>query len=93
MVLLVSRQPVGPLPFETQPAELQRVQPDRFERRQQLVWVVLLGPAQNKRCGDHRSGLQRPDGRLAVVAEQIDQFVDDLRLVFLARSRVTPPLL
>jgi len=37
--------------------------------------------------------LQRADGRLAVVAEEFDQFVDDFSFVFLAGPGVTITLL
>jgi hypothetical protein len=93
MILLVRRQPVGQARLEPDPAGLQRRQPDGFERGAQLVRIVFPGPAQDKRRGDHGPGLQRADGRLAVVVEEFDHFVDDFGFVFLAGTGVTISLL
>ena len=92
MILLIRRQPVGQARLEPHAAGLERGQPDGFERRAQLVRVVFPGPPNDKGRGDHRPGLQRADGRLAVIVEKFDQFVDDFGFVFLAGPGVTLPL-
>ena len=52
-IFLASGPPVGPRAFEPQPARLERVQSDGFEWRQPLIRNARLGPAQDKRRGNH----------------------------------------
>jgi hypothetical protein len=56
-------------------AGLQCRQPEGFERGTQLVRVILLGPPNDKRRRHREPGLQRPDGRFAMIVEKLDQLV------------------
>jgi hypothetical protein len=90
---LVGREPVGQAGLEALAAGLERRQPDGLERRQQPVRVILLGPAPHKGGAQHGPGPQRADRGLAVVAEKLDQFVEDLGLVLPAGAGVALALL
>lgn len=92
MIRLVGGQPVGQARLEPHAAGLEGGQPDGLERGAQLVRIVFLGAAKDERSCPLGSRLQRPDGRLAVIAEEIDQFVDDLGFVLPAGPGITRPL-
>ena len=93
VVGFVGRQPVGQAGLEALAAGLEGGQPDDLERRQQFIRIIVLGPAAHERCGDRPPGPQGADGRMAVIAEQFDQFVEDFDLVGPASSGLALALL
>ena len=93
MILLVGGQPVGQTRLEPHAARLQSGQPNRLKRGAQLVRVVFLGPPNKQRRAKPWPCAERPDGRLAVVPKQFDQFIDDFDFVFLAGPGISLPLL
>ena len=73
---------------------LERRQPDRLERRQELVGRVCPGPAADEgRTRDGGLGAQRAQGGLAMGAEEYDQLADPLGLVGTPGTEVAPALL
>jgi len=88
VIPFVGRQPVGQAGLEPLAAGLAGGQPDGLERRQQFIRGVVLGPAAHEGRGDRRLGPQGADGRLAVITEEFDQFVEDSRFMWLAGTGV-----
>ena len=93
MLGFVGRQPVGPSGFEALAAGLAGGQPKDLERGPQFIRIVVLGPAAHERCGERPPGAQGADGRLAVIVEELDSFIDDFGLVGSASSGLARALL
>lgn len=88
----IGGQPFGQQRLQARAAGLERREPDRFEDRQEPRGIVLPGPPQanRPRGGRRRLRAQGAEGRLAVIAQELNRLVEELTFEVRAGFGVLP---
>src|SRR5262245_28918323 len=95
MVQFIGWQPFRQQRMQSAATRLEGAKPNRFQDRQQALRVVGPGPTQCQvELRGYVLGLrltQSTDGRLAMVAQQFDDLVEEFDFVLLTGRSVSPP--
>ena len=92
VIFLIRGQPLRQERVQACATGLKSPEPDRFKHRQQHLWLILLGPP-NDRWGVHRlrhwpAVAQRANSGLAMIAKHLHSLIQQLGFILRARLRI-----